>query len=66
MAIDAVLEGHTKKKKMTEQAKAIFFWYPKARIDLKMIHYENDVLTDDELVVARNFLKKSKHACLYI
>ena len=31
-----------------------------------MIHDENDVLTDDELVVARNFSKKSKHACLYI
>ena len=30
-----------------------------------MIHDENDVLTDDELVVARNFLK-SKYACLYI
>ena len=28
-----------------------------------MIHDENDVLTDDELVVARNFSKKSKHAC---
>ena len=51
---------------MREQAKAIFVWYPKARIDLKMIHDENDVLTDDELVVARNFLKKLKHACLYI
>ena len=31
-----------------------------------MIHDENDVLTDDKLVVATNFLKKSKHACLYI
>ena len=31
-----------------------------------MIHDENDVLTDDELVVARNFFKKSKHSCLYI
>ena len=41
-------------------------WYPKERGDLKMIHDENDVLTDDELVVARNFLKKSKHGCLYI
>ena len=51
---------------MREQAKVIFVWYPKARIDLKMIHDENDVLTDDELVVARNFSKKSKHACLYI
>ena len=38
----------------------------KKRADLKMIHDENDVLTDDELVVAKSFLKKSKHACLYI
>ena len=53
-------------KKLRRQAKAIFVWYPKERGDLKMIHDENDVLTDDELVVARNFLKKSKHACLYI
>ena len=53
-------------KNLREQTKAIFVWYPKARVDLKMIHDENDVLTDDELVVARNFFKKSKHACLYI
>ena len=53
-------------KKLREQPKAIFVWYPKARIDLIMIHDENNVLTDDELVVGRNFLKKSKHACLYI
>ena len=51
---------------MREQAKAIFVWYPKARIDLKMIHDENDVLMDDALVVARGFLKESKYACLYI
>ena len=30
-----------------------------------MIHDENDVLTDDELVVAGNVFKKSKHAYLY-
>ena len=53
-------------KKLREQAKAIFVWYPKARIDLKMIHDENDVLTDDELVVARDLLKSKKYACLYI
>ena len=46
-------------KKFCEQAKAIFACYPKARIDLKMIHDENDVLTDNELVVARDFFKKS-------
>ena len=34
--------------------------------DLKTIHDGNDVLADDELVVARNFLKKSKHGCLYM
>ena len=53
-------------KKLREQTETIFVWYPKARIDLKMIHEENDVLTNDELVVARGTLKKSKHACLYI
>ena len=53
-------------KKLREQAKAIFVWYPKARIDLKMIHDENDVITDDELVVARDFLKSKKYRCLYI
>ena len=53
-------------KDLRRQDKAIFVLYPKIRGDLRMIHDENDVLTDDKLVVARNFLKKSKHACLYI
>ena len=53
-------------KKLREPDKAIFVSYPKVRIDLKMIHDENDVLTDNELVLARNFLKKSKHAYLSI
>ena len=44
-------------KKLREQAKAIFVWYSKARIDLKMIHDENDILMDNELIVARDFLK---------
>ena len=53
-------------KKLREQAKAIFVWYPKARIDLKMTHDENDVITDNELIVARDFLKSKKYGCLYI
>ena len=53
-------------KNLRRQAKAIFVWYPKERADLKMIHDENNVLTDDELVVVTDFLKKLKHACLYI
>ena len=36
------------------------------RADLKAIHDENDVLTDDELIAVRGLLKKSKHARLYI
>ena len=35
-------------KNLRGQAKAIFVWHPKERGDLKMIHDENDVLTDDE------------------
>ena len=31
-----------------------------------MIHDENDVLTDDELVVVRGLLKNSEQAYLYI
>ena len=53
-------------KNLRKQAIAIFVWYPKERADLRTIHDENDVLTDNELVVARDFLKKSKYACLYI
>ena len=46
--------------------KAIFVLYPKEMADLNMIHDENNVLTDDELVVVSDVLRKSKHACLYI
>ena len=42
-------------KNLRRQAKAIFVWYPKERGDLKAIHDENDVLTDDKLVAARDF-----------
>ena len=53
-------------KNLRRQAKAVFVWYPKERADLNVIHHENDVLTDDELVIVRGLLRKSKHACLYI
>ena len=45
---------------------AIFVWYPKERADLKMIRDENNVLTDDESAIVTDFLRTSKHACLYI
>ena len=53
-------------KNLRRQVQAVFVWYPKERTDLKLIHDENDVLRNDELVVVRGFLRKSKHACLYI
>ena len=53
-------------KNLGRQAKAIFVWYPKERGDLKMIHDENYVSTDDELVMIRGLLKGSKDASLYI
>ena len=53
-------------KILRRQAEAIFTWYPKERGYFKMIHDENDFLTDDELVVLRGLLRKAKHACLYI
>ena len=33
---------------------------------MKVIHGENNVLTDDELAIVRDFLRTLKHACLYI
>ena len=53
-------------KNLRKKAKAIFVWYPKERADLKTIHDKNDVLTDDELVVARDFLRESRYGSLYI
>ena len=53
-------------KSLGRQAMATVVWYPKERGDLKMIHDENNVLTDDELIVVRDFLRNSKSACLYI
>ena len=51
---------------LRRQTKSIFVWYSQERADLKMIYDENNVLTDDELVIVRDFLRTSKHACFYI
>ena len=44
-------------KDLRRHSKSIFVCYPKERGDLKMIHDENNVLTDDELVIDRDFLR---------
>ena len=53
-------------KNLRRQAKATFVSYPKEQGDLKAILEENDVLTDNELIVAKKLLKKLKYGCLYI
>ena len=47
-----------RRQTLLELFKAIFVWYSNVREDLKGIHYENNVLTDDELVVVRGLLRK--------
>ena len=42
----------------------MFFWYPKENADLKMIHDENNVLTDYQLVIVRDSLKTQKRTYL--
>ena len=64
MAADTVLFCHTKKFKKAGQDHICVV--PKDRADLKMIHYENNVLGNDKLVIVWDFLRTSKHACLYI
>ena len=49
-----------------KHTKAVFVWYLKERADLKAIHDENNVLTDDKLIVARDFLRESRYGSLYI
>ena len=48
---------------LRRQAKAIFVWYSKVRGDLKMIHDENDMITDHELLVARGLYISNKFPC---
>lgn len=48
-------------KNLRRQAKVILVWFPKERADLKMIHDEVNVLTDDELFIVMDVLKLSKH-----
>ena len=53
-------------KNLRRQAKAIFTWYPKELGDMRTIHEENDVLTNDELIVVKEYLKNTERPYLYI
>ena len=46
------------------QAKMLYVWYPKNRMDLNTIHEENDVIGPEELARVKEKLKRGKHTCL--
>ena len=46
------------------QAKLLYVWYPKYRMDLNTIHEENDIIGPEELARVKAQLKQGKHTCL--
>ena len=46
------------------QAKMLYVWYPKNRMDLNTIHEENDVIGPEELARVKAQLKQGKNTCL--
>ena len=54
-------------KNLGRQAKATFFWYLKEKADVKIIQMMlTDIQRHDKIVIVRDLLKESKHACLFI
>ena len=45
------------------QAKMLYVWYPKNRMDLNTIHKENDIIGPEELARVKAQLKWGKHTC---
>ena len=42
----------------------LYVWYPKNRMDINVIHEENDIIETEELVNVKKQLKLGKHTCL--
>ena len=51
-------------KNIRRQTKMLYVWYPKNRMDLNIIHEENDVIETEELANIKKQLKQGKHTCL--
>ena len=52
-------------KNIRRQAKMLYNWYPKNRMDLNTIHEENDIIEmQEELENVKKKLKLGKHTCL--
>ena len=52
-------------KNLGRQPKGILDWYPKERVDLKIIHDENNMLTDDELVIVRDLFYERQYIFIH-
>ena len=46
------------------QAKTLYVWYPKNRMDLNSIYEENDIIETGELARVKAELELGKHTCL--
>ena len=46
------------------QAKMLYVWYLKKKMDLNTIHEENDIIGSEELARVKAQLKQGKHTCL--
>ena len=46
------------------QAKMLYVWYPKNRMDLNTNHEENDIIGPEKLARVKAQLKRGKHTCL--
>ena len=52
-------------KNIRRQAKMLYVWYPKNRMEMNTIHEENDVIKmKEELARVKKELKLGKHTCL--
>ena len=51
-------------KNIRRQTKMLYIWYPKNRMDLNVIHEENEVIEKEELARVKGQLKWGKHTCL--
>ena len=62
--INPVVHWYPKEPEKT--SKTVIHLVPQRAQRFRLIHEENDVLTNEELPLAKAKLKDSKHACLFI
>ena len=51
-------------KDIRRQEKMLYIWCPKNRMDVNIIHEENDLIENQEIMNVKKKLKQSKHTSL--